>query len=305
MKAYTYSPQEAGLTEWPSGILRLEGIHTADPEQADIFICPGSLELFRDPRMLSVRLKYFRRYPEKHVLFDISDYDTVYNEPSLFIRCNLRPFNLRGDPNSIAWPWPVEDFKDCIDVPLTGFKFDVSFQGWVWSDTRKLSTAECSKAARRRVFSFDFSGYSDFYGYLGRTPTGQIEEKRRRQEYVRSLRESRLALCPESIPGVFPYRFYEAMSAARVPVLIGDDFQFPFADEIPYQDFMLHISRSSISETSNRIRRYLDDHNDQELIQIGWKAREYYDKFLHRDKWVQLQTQAVIKKLNQMGVTVA
>lgn len=224
----------------------------------------------------------------KHVFFDVSDYEQVYNKPCLFIRCNTRQWYLKTDPNTISWPWPVEDFAECVDVPSGGFKFDVSFQGWLSSDARIRSVDAVKSLGRLK---FDFAGYSDFCGYIYDTPEGI----RRRAEFRRSMRESRIALCPESIPGVFPYRFFEAMSAARVPLLVGSGYVLPMAELIPYDDFTIQCADPSFA--GNAAQKFIECNSDAELVRKGLLAREYWLRFLNRDDWPRTMAEAVRRKV--------
>src|SRR5678815_135060 len=126
----------------------------------------------------------------------------------------------------------------CIrdSLPTSGFESDISFHGWVTSHaTRRQSTSSCMATNLK----CDFALYKDFTGYLDGKPEGIA----RRARFRDSMRRSRLALCPESISGVFPYRFWEAMSAGRVPFLVGSDFIWPFEEEIPFADFTLTCPR--------------------------------------------------------------
>lgn len=259
-----------------------------NPVEADIFVCPGPLMLFQDPAMLD-RFPYMSGRETHHVFFDVSDYEPVYSKPCLFIRCNTRDWYLHSDPNTISWAWPVENYAECIDVPEGGFKFDVSFQGWLSSDARKAAVESC----RQSDLKFDIAGYPDFCGYIYDQPEGI----RRRAEFRRSMRESRVCLCPESIPGVFPYRFFEAMSAGRVPLLVGSSFMLPFADEIPYSEFSLFVPSSRAIDAADAVRRLIGGCSDAQIVEMGLKARQYWLRFLNRDDWPRTMSYAVCKKL--------
>lgn len=289
------------MTAWPPGELRLEGIEiTGNPGVADIFVCPGSLALFRDPASLR-KLRYFDGSPERHVFFDVSDHETQYHQPSIFIRCNLRPFNLAADPNSIQFPWPVEDYESCVEVPEGGFRHDVSFQGWISSEVRKQSAAAC---LGNQSLKCDIATYPDFCGYLHDRATNQwtAEGVRRRAEFRRSMKESRIALCPESIPGVFPYRFFEAMSAGRVPLLVGSDFVFPFADDIPYADFSVTCPRKDAHSADKYAMQIISEFSDRQLIEKGSQARRYWMEFLNSADWPKTMARAVEKSISIKGV---
>lgn len=313
MKALTYKPEHFGMTEFPSGTLRFDGVEQTDkPEEADIFIIPPSLMHLRtseqvpgsgnnNARAFLERLPYFSGREERHVGFDVSDFDQVYHSKAILIRCNVKPHMRKADPNTISWAWPVEDFKECIELPPDGFKYDVSFHAWISTETRRLSGLSCQNNPKLKC---DVSMYKDFTGYIYYEPEGV----RRRAEFRRSMRESRIALCPESIPSVFPYRFFEAMSAGRVPLLVASDYELPFADLIPYREFILTCRREDAFHASSVIEQFFNRYRtreeaDQVLINMGQKGRMYWEQYLNREDWVsRTMLLAVKKKLREIGL---
>ncbi len=305
MKAYTYKAEEIGLAAWPSGQLRLEGSQDSSAADADIFICPGNLSLFEKngtiDRAKIYKLPYFKGNESRHCFLDVSDNFTRPLElPCIFFRCDARTWMLSTDIGTVQMAWPVEDFAECIELPAGGFKYDVGFHGWLSSDARANASQSCLS---NTALNCDISRYMDFAGYLS-VPTHEKynpdEFSRRRTEFIRSMRESRVSLCPESIPGVLPYRFFEAMSAGRVPILVGSSYVLPFADEIPYDSFCLFIDRSRASIASHEIEKFLRSITDEGLIEKGQIARHFWEQYLDCRKWEKLMADAVEKKLAVM-----
>lgn len=302
MKVYTYKHTELGLAGWPQGEFRLDGVeHVGDPNEADIFLTPGPLSLFENPASLD-RFPYMAGREDRHVFGDVSEIPTIFNKKCMFIRCNLKAKYKAVDINSIAWAWPVENYAECIDVPADGFTYDVSFHGWIIPtqicSTRFDATQSCLDFNNDHPLKCDFARYDGFTGAIYATSEGL----RRRFRFRQSMRESRLALCPHSIPGDFPYRFFEAMSAGRVPVLVGRDQVFPFADEIPYHEFILHIDVDDQCKTGAIVRKFLDTHSDDDLIRMGRLAREYWVRYLNRDDWPRTMRYAVEKVMHRNGL---
>jgi hypothetical protein len=297
MKSYTYTEQDFGLTKFPEGILRLDGVEAVtDPAQADIFIIPPSL-MHLQARHQIAGLKYMNYGEERHVAFDVSDFDQTYSMKCLFIRCNLKWFMKEKDPNSIPWAWPVEDFKECIELPEGGFKYDVGYHAWIKSHiVREKAGNSClSHNSLKR----DFSMYPDFTGYIYYTTEGI----RRRAEFRRSMRESRVSLCPQSIDGVFPYRFFEAMSAGRVAALFCSGYNLPFEKEIPYHEFALMHKAEEAEMAGSIIYNFVNTHSDEQIVEMGKKARHYWELYLNREDWhTRTMTYAVKQKLEALGV---
>lgn len=296
MKQFVYEAQHAGMASWPSGELRLEGIEvTENPQDADIFVCPGALSLFQVDGVLQhdklYQLPHLRGNEARHIVFDVSDnFTKPINLPLIFIRCDARDWMLKTDPNTIQMGWPVEDYAECVAPPVDGFKYDVSFQGWLSSDARIDSSNACKSNPELKS---DIATYPDFTGYIYHEPEGV----RRRAEFRRSMRESRVCLCPESIPGVLPYRFFEAMSAGRVPLLVSSDYVFPFQSEIPYKDFTLTCGRDYACEAGRVAQDFIGMYSDDEIAHMGRIARNWWERRLDSRHWPKLHTYAITQQL--------
>lgn len=292
MKQFIYKSEVVGLSEWPSGTLRLEGVEQTDRhDEADVFVIPGFLTgLFPNRSELCNRLPYFTKYEAKHVGFDCSDNEPLYDTSARFIRCNTRDWYLSRDPNTISWPWPVENYIDCASVPSGGFEYDVSFHGWIRSHDTRQKSFELMSSSQLKC---DLAGYPDFTGYIWDTPEGL----RRRREFRRSLHASRLILCPESISGVFPYRFWEALSAARIPILIGSEFVFPFKSKIDYSSFCIRVERKDIHDLNDIVIEFLSTHDDEAIAAMGKLGRMYWERWLDSAQWPRLHGLAVREAL--------
>ncbi len=304
MKQYIYSPADAGLANWPQGELRLDGIEITDnPASADVFVCPGNIRIFEgtpgsgklDIHKLN-RLPYFRGNESRHAFFDCSDnFKAAINLPIMFIRCDVRTWMLPQDVNTLSTPWPVEDFSECIYPPAGGFTADVSFHAWLSSDVRRQASAACIANPEIRC---DTACYSNFFGHI----TDKAELDRRRLAFRASMKRCRTALCPESIPGVLPYRFFEAMSAGRVPILVGSDYVLPFSDEIDYSAFTLFCERDDASNADKAVVKFCGQTPDDKILEMGLLARAAWVKWLDTSRWAELHAYSVQKQLTKMGV---
>lgn len=296
IKAYVYSSDELGLASLPSGLLELEGAEiTRNPDEADVFVCPPAVYVIGHAPQLW-RMPFMQKYPDRHVFLDVSDiYEAAIGMPCMFIRCNMRSHWWKDDPNSIPMAWPVRNLPECVDVPPGGFKYDVSFQGWLSTNTRIISTEFC---ANTDGLNCDFATYPDFYGYIEHEPEGI----RRRAEFLRSVKESRVVLCPESIIGVLPYRFFEAMSAGRVPILVSTGYVLPSDDEIRYDDFIVRIPSDQAAQAGDIIKDFLARTPDDHLIEMGLLARKAWLRWLNAEDWPRSWTHMVEKQLGKMAL---
>ena len=298
IRAYTYKPEEAGLSGWPPGTLRLEGHEeVSEPSRADVFIYPATLMTIRDPDRLRA-LPHMSGRERRHVFFDVSDYDQVYRMECLFIRCNLKAFMRAADPNSIPWAWPVEDLGGLAGAPPGGWKYDVSFIGWESCGVRTQSIQSCQNEAGLKCH---IRTYHEFYGYVERDRPS--DARTRRAQFLESVRDSKIALSGRSIQGVFPYRFFEALSAARMPLLFCDGYNLPWEREIDWQKCALLYPESEAPNAGRIAREFLAKTSETEFVERTKYGREAWLRYLNRDKWPALMREAVEKKLTELGMT--
>lgn len=302
MRVYTYTASDLGIAEIPSGTLRFDGAEpVAGPAEADVIIVPSIMYFLRNEKIDIRKLKFMGQWPEKHVLWDCADnFETFPDmQKPLFIRCCLTKRMLEANPRSVCCAWPVKDFADCVDVPEWGFRYDVSFHGWASSPVR-VAAAESIK--EEFGDSADVKLYPDFYGYVERDDPA--EAARRWSEFKRSMRESRLALCPASITasppdgrgGVFPYRFFEALSAGRVPVLFCDEFVWPFAPGVNWDEFCFVYPESQAKIAGELCRNILCLFGDKDLLEMGRRGREVWLRWLDSREWPRIHGEIVREK---------
>jgi hypothetical protein len=183
---------------------------------------------------------------------------------------------------------------DYASIPDGGFKYDASFQGWLSSPTRRDAISSCRAVSSLKFYHKTFG---DFYGHL----TNEDELKARREGFLRTQQESRILLAPQSIPGVFPYRFYEAMSSARVPALFCTGYHLPFQSEIDWDRCTLRFDAERASEAGALIRSFLDRTSDEQLIEMGKYGRTVWSQWLNRDRQPQLVSNALNRILQNDG----
>jgi glycosyltransferase involved in cell wall biosynthesis len=300
MKVYTYSDAEvagAGIAVPTSFDLRLAGtVPTTNPADADVFVSSVLLANLLD-RAAMARLPHFAAHEARHVFLDMTDLKYEYGSTALLIRCCLNQLMLEDDLRSLAWPWPVEDFGEqgqVLPVPAGGFHYDATFHGWRSSNPRRDAVNSCRTVLGDR---FDVAEHAEHFGQVD-----DCEAAVRRAAYVASLRDARLSLCPESDQGVLPYRFYEALSAGRPPVLFSTGYVLPWADEIPWVDIAFIYPEADASRAGEIIEDVLHQHNDDDLRARGQLGREWWRRRLDRSQWDMLFTLAVQRDFTRRGL---
>lgn len=288
---FVYTPAHLGLgRDWQSpGELALDLPITEDPYNCDLFVVPCNLKHFPTRESLYKELPYFRGREDQHVIMGLDENTTSYDLPCIFLRPNLTVEMLARDENSICIPWPVEDLKR-ISTPNAG-PHDVSFHGWMSCDVRRRAV----KSVQHSQLKSDIIPYPDFFGHQ------DIKEReKRRMLYLGSLHQSRVALCPESIPGNIPYRFYEAMSAGRVPVLVSSGYVLPLIGLIDWS--CIHeVNSRDASYCAGLIEAYLAVFRGTNLVNEGHRCRRAWEQCLDPRVWPKSFALAVEHKYRQIN----
>lgn len=281
MKVYTYKPEEVRhIHPTDYSPIRLAGAVEVTPDEAEIFISPVSLHNFNSREVLK-RLHYFKEYEHRHVFFCCAEHDVFFNTEAILIRCDARTWMYSADPNTISWPWPVEDWGD--DGSVLGhedIRYDASFHGWLSNDTRKQALTSCQKTLGKR---FDGTGYRDFYGYVHRDRPE--EAQRRKDAYRASLRSSLLTITPESRSGVLPYRFFEGLVMGRPPVLFSTNYVLPFADRIPWDEFVFLHEAKDAKHAGEIVAKIVKELGAADILRRGRAARFHWEKYLDSRVW--------------------
>jgi hypothetical protein len=245
-------------------------------------------------------IDHFKLDERRVAAYDCSDWEEDYsmtNPNCLFIRCNTKGWMKRGCPRSISWPWPVENFEDISAPPAGGFKYDISAHMWLSSNVRHNACASVQDTFGARA---DMVTRKEFYGYIERDEPERA--KQLKAAFKESMHSSRLSLCPGSIHCVFPYRFFEALSAGRVPVLFCTDYVLPWQEEIPWDRITFRYSAQDSINAGPICKQILATHSDEKLIEMGKEGRKFWDRYLNRDKFAELMYEAVEKQMKKDGL---
>ena len=278
------------------------------PRDAEI-ILPG-VDLFAcKDREMFLRVPCVAQYERRCALMDCADNYTLYNTPAILIRGNLNNARLADAPNSLNLGWPVEDMAQSVRdihravplVPPDGYTHEIGFHGWTKSkDTRQRAYDSCVREFGDR---FDGAAYPDFSGYLWNTDgTPKAEWLCRRHLFIDCLTRSRVQLCPESIDGVLPYRFFEAISAGRIAALVGSNYVLPWRDEINYAAFCLFIPEREAEQAGPVIRKWLNGETDTTLEARGALGRAAFTRWLDSRYSPERQREAVEKQARKAGL---
>lgn len=293
MNAYYYTPEEAGLKKYAPGYFRLgEGWDTVlFPDAADAFVLPTDIRHVSDKQIL--RLPYLKGNEGRHVFFSLSEYPDrplpVWD--AIGFRTDHNPRLAVPNRNVMTWCWGVENLGGYVAPPAEGFEFDIHAQMWASTPLAEVTVGSCEAAGLRVHKSLN----NFFYGTLESANDERLPALRR--TFLETMNRSRLVLVPRSRPGVNRYRFFEALSMGRVPVLIGDDVGLPFPDNAAWETCCLRVFESEANYIGELLRHWLASISDEELIARGLVGRELWATCFRNELWENVWGGCVAQRL--------
>lgn len=200
------------------------------------------------------------------ILILVSDSEGVYNIPD---NCKLYRTSLiksKKQKNEEAMPHLMY-IGDCI------FNF---FQPAEILDKPTLSFCGFATDYRSNILNFfendnrfitNFIKHNSFWA--GVSP----DNREVRENYVNNMLSSIFVISPRGA-GNFSIRFFESLKAGRIPVVLNSDNEFPFENEISYDEFI--IRGNCLHELAYKILFWFRTKN---LFEIQKKCREIYYKY--------------------------
>ncbi|MBT4119705.1 MAG: hypothetical protein HOJ16_01425 [Candidatus Peribacter sp.] len=125
--------------------------------------------------------------------------------------------------------------------------------------------------------------------YSGHTSTIKTDPEQARREYIDNLLGSDYALIIKG-DGNYSYRFYEALSLGRIPVLLDTECVLPLEDVIHYDEFILRVPFWDIFHLDHIVADHYSKISNADFIAMQKKAREAFEKYLRVDKYLEYVT---------------
>ena len=121
--------------------------------------------------------------------------------------------------------------------------------------------------------------------YSGHTSTIKTDPKQARREYIDNLLSSDYALIIKG-DGNYSYRFYEALSLGRIPVLLDTECVLPLEDVINYDEFIVRVPYWDIYLLDRIVAEHYSRISGEDFVAMQKKAREVFEKYLRVDSFL-------------------
>lgn len=305
MRVYTYGP------EWGDGGTRLVAdwiVPVDDPAQADVFCVPGTLATFAAPHDHEANARKFLSLPHlagnehRHVVIDVADNAPPPPVPGcIYFRSGDCPEAMLEEyPTMVPWPWPSDDLGECSELPTEGFRWHIGYVGYGTPlDLTPRATASVERHGPPLSYFIQKHDEAYWGGIDHKSTDPEIQEtiRYRRRAYLDTLRNSRLTLHAVAKRGSWRYRFFEAWSAERIPLHIGDGCARPLAEHIPYDDLAVWVPEADVDRAGSYAMEFLSRVSDRELIERGRTARYHWARWLDRRRWPEIMAGIVRARL--------
>lgn len=103
-----------------------------------------------------------------------------------------------------------------------------------------------------------------------------------RQDYVENMRRNLYLLAVRG-RGNFSLRFFEILSAGRIPVIVDTDTPLPLDEEIDYSRFCIFIDWRRLARIGDRLSECHDSLSADELVEMQAQSRKAYEENLRFD----------------------
>lgn len=195
--------------------------------------------------------------------------DTIIIPYEISPLINARSFNPKFNISFMGYFPKVFSFRIFYALK-NSFRYPVQGNGAI---IRKLM----ARKLRKTDLPFTLVVRNSFSGWKRDKSENTLN---RRSEFLNSVSESRYVICPRG-DGNQSLRFYEALSAGRVPILIDTRIKLPLEDQLDYSKFIITIKiNDSIEIWRKKILDFESLYNETTFKLLSKEIGEFYDQNL-------------------------
>ena len=215
-----------------------------------------------DHVLIQGALDSYRNSDKKVLVFLVTDTTDIFDIPPNvhFFRTSL--YKTKQQENEYLLPYVWTNFSQEKTITHKTEKPTIGFCGLA-SEPRKTALQKLSQDPR---ISTDFIIRDQFWG-------GSPHNPQLITEYEQNISRNIYTLCNRGA-GNFSMRFYDVLSAARIPVFIDTDMKLPFADKINWSS----ISISGRNE-EELIENIIQAHKTRDIQKMQHTAKSTFEQY--------------------------
>ncbi|MSU55801.1 MAG: hypothetical protein EXS51_00615 [Candidatus Taylorbacteria bacterium] len=236
------------------------------------------------PHAVLFRVSAYRHHKRKNEIvmpYFVEDFGSVYGIASKRRGTTL----LVGYCGQTRFESPVKRLRATLKRGLVCLQLYLSLDTYPQAHIRGIFWRQTALRALRKggvtLRVIERSFYSLF------NKERMFEPKQNRLEYVENLRECDLALSVRGDANA-SQRFYEALSASRVPLFLDTDCVLPLEEIIPYDEFILRVTARDSMALCERVRVWEREQSSAEFDEKERRAREVFLSQLRLDRYFEI-----------------
>jgi hypothetical protein len=286
-----------------------------NPQNSDFIVIPYNFYSLKNyPDYIVKCQDIAKRYGKKLLIFAYGDSDrNISIDNSVIVRSSQYRYKLAL--NEIIMPAIVEDISGQISYrsksgpkPLIGFvgrsgfsniqqriKYSIRLLYMLFLSTfirtKKLHIQ--GLFYRRKCISTLKKSHNlilsiiERKSYSGHKKTIEVAPEIARKEFIDNIVNSDFSLSIKG-DGNYSLRFYEILSAGRVPLFIDTDCPLPLEDIINYDEFILRIDYKNINNVDKIVSEFYRNLSEETYFKMQKSARYAFENYLSTDSFFRI-----------------
>ncbi|MCF7844977.1 MAG: glycosyltransferase family 47 protein [Kiritimatiellales bacterium] len=282
-----------------------------DPAKADYILIPHNFPLVKEKgSYLQMITDLCEDHGKRAIVFWHGDSDLEVPIPNAIV-FRTSQYGYQKRDNEIMMPPYTPDLlkgqsfrpRHKAEVPVVGFCGWAKYKNLknhvgtivkdLLIDLKRITTLKLHLSVHKKGISFRMRALKLFDNssivasnfilrdsYSGSSHTITIDPEEGRKEYIDNMLNSDFPLAIKG-DGNYSYRFYEALSLGRVPVLVNTDCVLPLSDKINYSEFVCIVDHKDIRNMDQKIREFYDSLDEEAFVTMQKKAREAFETKLN------------------------
>jgi hypothetical protein len=209
---------------------------------------------------------------KKVLIFLISDSSSSYEIPENVYLFRTSLYKTKQQRNEFVLPFVWDSLLERDILPFEKTKYPiVGFCGL----NNKIRHETMVRLLECEEIAYNFIIREHFWG-------GKPNDPELINDYINNIANSHFTLCNRG-EGNFSIRFYQVLSAGRIPVFIDTDMKLPFENEINWKDISV-----SAKDNDELVANILDFYKTKDLDVVYKECRRIYTEFFSTERYFQI-----------------
>jgi hypothetical protein len=150
----------------------------------------------------------------------------------------------------------------------------------------RLRRQAMSSLNRSGVVQTDFIPQPQYYGGAHAAKGDRAVVQKLREQFVRNMMDTDYTLCVRGA-GNFSIRFYETLSAGRIPILINTRCVLPFADRIDWRKHCVVVEESELRRAGDAVASFHSRLSAAQFHDLQAENRRLWEEWLEPFSFLQ------------------